>query len=133
MNIVKKVSVKLLGEAKEEYLALQELVRKEQEKGVSSSFHQTLLRSIESKIALLKQNYDSGIQIPRKLIPRKYLSEYGVTNLWKVNLAGYWRLIYTLNRPQTERAEVGVISVWLDVLDIMKHEDYDKTFGYKKK
>lgn len=108
-------------------------MQKEIENGVPGSLHQTLLKSIDSKIALLKTNYDYGIQIPQKLIPRKYLQEYKVTNLWKVNLAGYWRMIYTLKQPQREDAEVEIITIWLDVLDIMTHKGYDKIFGYRKK
>lgn len=129
----KRVSIKLLGEAKTEYLQLQETVRREKEKGVSGSFHQTLLKSIESKIALLKANYDAGIQIPKKLVPKKYLEAYNVTNLWKVDLAGYWRLIYTLKQPQREQTEIEILSIWLDILDIIDHPTYDKIFGYKKR
>lgn len=129
----KRVSIKLLGEAKEEYLKLQEIVRKEHEKGVARSFHQTLLKSIDSKIELLKANYDYGTQVPRKLIPRKYVVEYEVTNLFKVDLAGYWRMIYTLKQPQREQTEIDMITIWLDVLDIVDHKKYDKIFGYRKK
>ena len=131
--VQKRVSVKLLGEAKEEYLKLREAVSKEREKGVGSSFHQTLLKSIDSKIVLLKANSDYGTQIPRKLIPRKYQIEYDVTNLWKVDLAGYWRLVYTLKQLQREQTEIEIITIWLDVLDIVDHKKYDKIFGYKKK
>ncbi len=129
----KRVSVKLLGEAKEEYLELRETVKKEREKGIESSFHQTLFKSIESKIIVLKAHYDYGVQIPKRLIPRKYLDEYEVTNLWKIDLSGYWRMIYTLKQPQREGTSIEVISIWLDVLDIIDHEKYDKTFGYRKR
>ena len=129
----KRVSVKLVGDAKEEYLKLHEAVRHEHAKGITSSFHQTLLKSIDSKIALLKANYDYGTQIPRNLIPRKYQFEYEVTNLWKIDLAGYWRLIYTLKQPQRDQTEVEIITIWLDVLDLIDHKRYDKIFGYKKK
>lgn len=131
--VEKRVSVKLLGEAREEYLKLQESARKENEKGIASSFHQTLLRSIDSKIALLKANYDSGIQIPKRLIPHKYLQEYEVTNLWKVDLPCYWRMTYTLKQPQREQTEIEIISIWLDVLDIIDHKKYNKLFGYRKR
>ena len=129
----KRVVVKLIGDAKQEYLSLQEKVRAEKGQGVQGSFHQTLLNSIDSKISILKENYDYGVQIPRKLIPRKYVMDYGVTNLWKVNLAGYWRLVYTLKQPQREQMAMEVIDVWLDVLDIFDHKRYDKVFGYKKR
>ncbi|MFH1520631.1 MAG: hypothetical protein ABID61_03235 [Candidatus Micrarchaeota archaeon] len=131
--VKKAVTIKLLGEAKEEYLKLQETVRQEIEKDITTSFHQTLLRSIDSKIALLKANYSYGIQIPRKQIPRTYLENYEVTNLWKVDLSGYWRLIYTLKQPQREETEIDIITIWLDVLDILDHPTYDKRFGYRKR
>lgn len=129
----KRVTIKLLGEAKEEYLKLQEAARLEMEKGITKSFHQILLHSIDSKIAILKANYSYGIQIPKKQIPKKYLDEYGVTNLWKVDLSGYWRLIYTLKQPQREETEIDIITVWLDILAIMDHPVYNKIFGYRKR
>ncbi|MBI5636168.1 hypothetical protein HY993_04365 [Candidatus Micrarchaeota archaeon] len=110
----KRVSVKLLGEAKQVYLKLQQAVREEREKGISGSFHQTLLKSVDSKIELLKANYDYGKQIPRKLIPRKYQLEYEVTNLWKIDLAGYWRLVYALKQPQREQTEIEIIALLRD-------------------
>ncbi|MFQ5406450.1 MAG: hypothetical protein ACE5DI_04825 [Candidatus Micrarchaeia archaeon] len=129
----KRVTVKLLQEAKDEYLSLKNTVQEEKLKGVKSSCHQTLLNSINAKIEILKINYDYGSQIPKRLIPRKYREDYEVTNLWKVNLSGYWRMVYTIKQPQRERAEVDVISIWLDILDIIDHKKYDKTFGYRKK
>ena len=129
----KRVSIKLVGDAKTEYLQLQEVVRKEREKGVLSSFHQTLLRSIDSKIMVLKANYDYGTEIPKRLVPRKYLEEYNVTNLWKVDLSGYWRLLYTLKQPQREQTEVEILSIWLDILDIIDHKKNDKIFLFRKK
>ncbi|MBI5226785.1 hypothetical protein HY994_06170 [Candidatus Micrarchaeota archaeon] len=131
--VEKRVRVILVGNAKTEYLALQKTVETENQKGVTSSLHQTLLRSIESKIGLLKTDYGYGTQIPKKLIPQKYAKEFGVTNLWKVDLSGYWRLIYTLKQPQRDQTEIEIIEVWLDVLDILDHPTYDKTFGYKKR
>ena len=126
----KRVSIKLLGDAKEAYLALKKLVADERKKGIESSFNQTLFRSVEDKIAILKRDYDFGIHIPKDRIGRKYIIEYGVTNLWKVNLSGGWRMIYTLKQPQRENTEVEILSIWLDVLDIISHEDYDRIFGY---
>ena len=129
----KRVVVRLIGEAKDEYLALKGIVGAEQGRGIQSSFHQTLLRSIESKISILKERYDYGTQIPRSAIPKKYSAGYGVTNLWKVDLSGYWRLIYTLRQPQRDNPEIEVLEIWLDVLDIIDHPEYDGVFGYRKK
>jgi hypothetical protein len=126
------VRVTLVGDAKGEYLALKGTVEDERKKGVASSFHQTLLRSIDSKISILKEHCDYGIQIPRGAVPAKYRA-YGVTNLWKVDLSGYWRMVYTLRQPQREGGEIEIMEIFLDVLDIVDHPTYDKIFGYRKK
>lgn len=34
----------------------------------------------------IAKNPASGIQIPRRLIPRQYIQKYGIDNLWKYNL-----------------------------------------------
>ena len=39
-------------------------------------------------------------------------------------------MIYALKQPQRENTEVEILSIWLDVLDIISHEDYDKIFNY---
>ena len=84
----KRVSIKLLGDAKDAYLSLKKIVKEEEEKRTTGSFNQTLLKSIDSKIALLKTDYDSGIHIPKNRIGQKYVIQYEVTNLWKLNLSG---------------------------------------------
>ena len=127
----KRISIKLIGEAKEAYLTLKRLTEEEKQKGITSSFNQTLFRSIEDKIAILKRDYDFGIHIPKNRMGPRYILEYDVTNLWKVNLSGGWRMIYTLKQPQRESAEVEILSIWLDVLDIISHAEYDKIFNYK--
>ena len=71
--------------------------------------------------------------MPKRQIPGKYLQDYEVTNLWKLNLSGYWRMVYTLKQPQRDSAEVEIITIWLDILDIVDHKKYDKIFGYKKR
>lgn len=127
----KRASIKLLGDAKDAYLNLKRIVEEEKRKGTTSSFNQTLLKSIDDKIAILKKDYDFGIHIPKDRISQKYIVQYEVTNLWKINLSGGWRMIYTLKQPQRDNTEVEILSIWLDVLDIISHEEYDKIFKYK--
>jgi hypothetical protein len=78
-------------------------------------------------------DYGYEIHIPKKNVARKYISLYDVTNLWKVNLSGAWRMIYTIKQPQREDTEIEILSIWLDVLDIISHDEYDKIFGYRKR
>lgn len=42
-------------------------------------------------------------------------------------------MIYTLKQPQRGYTDVGIISIWLDIIDIVDHGKYDKIFGYRKK
>ena len=84
-----------------------------------------LWRSINEKEALLLKNPAYGTKIQRRLIPKEYIIMHGIDNLWKINLAGYWRMIYTLDTN-----EVRIIAI---VLDIMDHPMYNEQFGYGKK
>jgi len=83
-----------------------------------------LFNSIKQKIDFLKENPEYGTHISKNKIPREYLIKYEVNNLWKTNLSGAWRMIYTI-----KGSEVEILSV---ILDIFSHKDYDKKLGYKK-
>ena len=65
-----------------------------------------------------------GIQIQKKQIPKEYVDKYGVSNLWKINLPDYWRMLYTIVGD-----EIEIVAI---LLEVMNHKEYDKKFGYKK-
>lgn len=62
----KEIRVILSNEANEVYEELNQIVGEEMTKGVESSFHQSLLRSINRIIDLLKKNPFAGNQIPKR-------------------------------------------------------------------
>jgi len=70
----------------------------------------------------LKKNPVCGIRIPNRLIPKEYIKNYGISNLWKYNLPNAWRLLYTIVGD-----EIKIISV---ILEWMDHKNYEKRFGY---
>lgn len=82
-----------------------------------------MLRSINRVKGLLKKNPFAGNQIKKNQIPEKYEKLYEVDNLWRIELANRWRLIYTITGNQIEIVNF--------VVDIFYHKDYDKVFGYK--
>jgi len=82
-----------------------------------------LFNTINKTLELLEIDPEVGIPIRKNRIPYKYIEKYKVTNLWKINLSGYWRLIYTINTTQ-----VKIINL---VLDIFDHKKYNKLFKYK--
>ncbi|MDO8516802.1 MAG: hypothetical protein Q7S33_01635 [Nanoarchaeota archaeon] len=120
----KEIKVKLSEEADKVYQELNKIVGEERLKGIESSFHQTLLRSINRARDLLKQNPFAGDQVPKKLIPGKYIQKFDADNVWRIELADRWRMTYTITGN-----EVEIITF---VMDIFNHRDYDKIFGYQK-
>ncbi|PIN88470.1 hypothetical protein COU61_04780, partial [Candidatus Pacearchaeota archaeon CG10_big_fil_rev_8_21_14_0_10_35_13] len=84
-----------------------------------------LLSSIRQKIGFIKNNPFYGDNVKKELIPREYLEKYHASNLFRVELSQFWRMLYTVKGDQIE--------IFCFVLDIIDHPDYDKKFGYKKK
>jgi len=82
-----------------------------------------LVRIIDKVIAKLKRDREAGKRIPKRLMPRDYLIKYGVTNLWKLNLDRYWRMIYTIVGD-----EIRLVSI---IIEVLNHKKYDRKFGYR--
>ena len=86
-----------------------------------SKIEKTILSSIKKKIDLIKLNYHYGEPIAKQKIPPKF----NVTNLFWVELANHWRLLYTLTNNDSD---VEIIAF---VLHISDHKSYDKVMKYK--
>lgn len=122
----KKIVVALVDEAKKAYLELQVTVKEEREKNRHGTEHQKLLASINKTIEQLKVDPQYGTHIKKDRIPRTYKEQYDVTNLWKCDLALFWRMIYWIDGMD----EVKIVGFVLDILD---HESYNNRFGYRKR
>lgn len=88
---------------------------------MTNSDEMQLLKSIKQKSELLKINPTYGDKIPHNLIPKTL----NVSNLFRMELTGYWRMIYTLDGNQIE--------IVAFILYLVDHPAYDKLFGYRKK
>ena len=117
---MKTVRIIFSPEAKEVYEHLNE-------QAPTSKTEQTILNTINDKMKFIKANHHYGDPIKKKLIPKKYKLKYKVTNLFRVELPNFWRMLYTLTEGETK------IEIIAFVLDIMDHKDYNKKFGYKGK
>ena len=83
------------------------------------SLYNQLIKAFEN----LEEDVFCGTQIPKRLWPKVYLNRYKpLTNLWKYNLPGAWRLLYTIKNNK-----VSVLSV---ILDWMDHKSYERLFKY---
>ena len=80
------------------------------------------MNSIERVKCLLKENPQFGDPIKKKLIPEE-LKKLGIQTLYRAELSNYWRMLYTI--------QGNTIEIFLFVLKIVDHKEYDKLFGYK--
>ena len=83
-----------------------------------------ILKAINQKKELIRQNVHYGNPIAKNLIPEEYKQRYSATNLFRVELPAFWRMLYML----TNNEEVEIIAFILDIID---HPTYDDKFGYK--
>jgi hypothetical protein len=109
----KEVRILLKGQAAEMY---QELKKRNDQEA------QSILNSIEQKKIILRNNPQYGDPIKRDLFP-KSLKKLKIQNLYRIELSNYWRMIYTI--------EGNKIEIFLFVLNIMSHKEYNKLFKYK--
>ena len=116
---MKNVKVILSTEAQEVYQYL-----KENEE--NSKTERMILKSVNQKVELIKQDVHYGDPIAKNLIPEEYKIKYGIRNLFRVELPSFWRMLYTLTNDENE------IEIIAFILDIVDHPTYDKKFGYRK-
>src|SRR3989338_7252052 len=115
---MKKVRVIFSPEAEEVYKRLNEEAHR-------SKTEKMILNALHKKIELIKSNVHYGVPIAKKLIPGEYKEKYSITNLFRVELPQFWRMLYTLTDGETK------IEIIAFVLDVCDHKNYDKKFGYK--
>lgn len=120
----KPVEIIFDPDAYKEYQELQELVLKGKSAKKPPSYEQ-LLSSINSAIKNIKANPYYGDLIPRRNISKGVVNRYGTDKILRVELVGYWRLLYTLIGD-----EVKIIAF---ILEYMDHDKYNKIFGYSRK
>ena len=115
MYFGKEVRIILKWQGKEAYLKLKKRGDKEA-KSILSSFNRVK--------DILKENPQYGDPIAKDLIPKNF-RKLGIQNLYRVELSNYWRALYTIEGTRVE--------IFLFVLSIVDHKEYNKLFGYKKK
>jgi hypothetical protein len=93
----------------------------------NSKIESSILNAFNKKKDLIKLNPHYGEPIAKRLIPKEYFAKYGISNLFRVELPNYWRMLYTLTNDESEINIIGFI------LDIVDHKEYNKKFGYKNK
>ena len=119
----KEVHVYFSEDANSMYKDLQNRALEQRKGGIENSFDMQLLRAIDREINNLKIDPQKGLPIKRSYISKQAVQRYGTNKLWKIELVGFWRMIYTLTGD-----EVKIVTF---ILEIMGHEKYDKIFGWR--
>lgn len=71
----------------------------------------------------LAEDPTAGDSIRKSLIPRELKRRFGVENLWRAELPGAWRSVYTIAAKVDIRPEVRILL-------ILTHKEHDRLFGY---
>ena len=116
---MKEVKIILSPEAEEIY-------KKLNAEAETNKQSRMILKAINQKKELIKQNIHYGNPIAKNLIPEEYKIKYGIKNLFRVELPAFWRMLYTL----TNNEEIEIIAFVIDIID---HPTYNDKFGYKGK
>ena len=115
MYLGKDVRIILKWKAKDVYLELKKRDDKESK---------SILNSFNRIKEILRDNPQYGDPIAKDLIPKEFIKG-GIQNLYRVELSNYWRALYTIEGTKVE--------IFLFVLSIVDHKEYNKLFKYKKK
>ncbi|MFI5417949.1 MAG: hypothetical protein ACHQ2Y_03505 [Candidatus Lutacidiplasmatales archaeon] len=75
---------------------------------------QAIWNRLQAAIARVKADGQCGEVIPPRSIPRRYIREFGLTNLYCVDLPSFHRFFYTIK----DRVVI--------VLDLVDHREYDR-------
>src|SRR3989344_995938 len=114
---MKIVRIKISPEAEEVYQHLNA-------ESPHSKADRMILKAVNQKVELIKSNPHFGDPVAKRLIPGEYKRRYGVSNLFRIELPLFWRMLYTLTGGESG---VEIIAF---VLHITDHKEYDKMFGY---
>ena len=82
-------------------------------------------KAIDRGLETLQENMFTGEMIRKSQIPKYYVREFGVNNLYRLKLDGKRRCCYTVVADQ-EGLKVIVLEVFPD------HKSYSRRFGYRE-
>ena len=103
---MKKIRVILSSDAKEVYNHLKK-------KASRYKTEKTILKAITKKIEIIKSNPHYGDPIAKKMIPKEYINKYDISNLFRVELPNYWRMVYSLVDGETK---IEIIAFIIDII-----------------
>jgi len=112
---LRRVEVGFSVEAKEVYDYLKE-------RAPASKIERSILRAVDRKIELIRENPRYGNHVSYKRIPKEYIEKYGAEKVFRVELPNFWRMLYSTGPAENE------VDIFAFILGIMDHKEYDRKF-----
>ncbi|MGI0007510.1 MAG: hypothetical protein ACREAR_05880 [Nitrosotalea sp.] len=84
--------------------------------------NESLYKTIQKVITDLQSDKIVGKRLRHEQIPKYYIKKHDVNAIYKVDLPGYWRLIYGITEIHGEKKAI--------MMELFNHEKYNKRFGY---
>jgi hypothetical protein len=81
-----------------------------------------LQNDVREVIKSLKNDKIVGKHIKQNQIPLYYMKKHDVNAVYKVDLPGYWRLIYGITAIHGEKKAI--------LMELFNHDNYNKRFGF---
>ena len=91
----KPIIIKFDEEAYKEFKELQKAVS-EGKKAKKKPTYEQLLTSINNALRNIRADYRYGNLIPKGYVSKATIQRYGTDKIFRVELVGYWRLLYTI-------------------------------------
>jgi hypothetical protein len=82
-----------------------------------------LKKTVDAALDVLRSDVAAGAKLPGRLWPMYYVQTFGLSNLWKLDLSGGWRVTYTIASEEGKRIVI--------VLEALPHKEYERRFGYR--
>ncbi|MBI5146410.1 MAG: hypothetical protein HZA84_04230 [Thaumarchaeota archaeon] len=87
-----------------------------------TNLNNALYRKVKETIDDLKKDRIVGFRLRQEQIPQYYVKKHDINAVYKVDLPGYWRLIYGILVIHGERKAL--------LMELFDHGKYDKRFCY---
>ena len=120
-----EISVDFTEEMDASYSLLQEQVLQDKKRGKQKTPNIQLLKAVDRAVENLKLDPHAGKHMGKNKIPAMILKDFEVTDIWKIDLPGFWRMLYSITGK-----DLKVICLILRMCD---HKEYNRIFRFKKR
>lgn len=110
MGLKKNVTLKIMPEANDVYEKLEECIEESDK---------VILGLVLETLGILKRDFHYGRPVPKKLIPKEYVENYGIENLFQFEISPYYRISYSIVNGATK---TDIVIFVLEIQELILEE-----------